>query len=275
MTEPTVLVIEAGRSQRHYWADLWRYRELLFFLAWRDLLVRYRQTALGVAWAVLRPLLMMLAFTVVFHRVAKLPSDGVPYPTLVLAALLPWQLFAQGFAEAGSSLVSNANLVSKVYFPRLIIPAATLAVGLVDFAISLGLLAALMTWYGHPPGVQVLALPLFVALALGAAVGAGLWTAALSVRYRDFRYVVPFVVQLGLFISPVGYSTSSIPEAWRLLYALNPMVGIIEGFRWSLLGGDVTLNGTALAISVVVVCALLVSGTAFFRRTERSFADVI
>ena len=269
------MVIEAGRMERHYWADLWRYRELFYFLAWRDILVRYKQTVLGVAWAVLRPLLTMLAFTVVFNKLAKLPAEGAPYPVMVMAALLPWQLFATGFAEAGNSLVSNANLVSKVYFPRLIVPTSTVVVSLVDFVISLGLLALMMAYYGHAPGWQILALPFFIVLALAAAIGAGLWTAALMVKYRDFRFVIPFVVQLGLYVSPVGFSSSLVPEQWRLLYSLNPMVGVIDGFRWCLLGGAPPLQWPSLAISVVLIAAVLAGGISFFRRTERSFADVI
>lgn len=271
----TVLVIEAGRAERHYWADLWRYRELLYFLALRDILVRYKQTVLGVSWAVLRPLLTMIIFTLVFNKLARLPAEGAPYPLMVLAALLPWQLFASGFSEAGNSLVSNANLVSKVYFPRLIVPASTVAVSLVDFGISLGLLVAVMAWYGFIPGWQVIALPAFVALALAAAIGAGVWTAALTVKYRDFRFVIPFAVQLGLYVSPVGFSSSVVPEHWRMVYSLNPMVGIVDGFRWCLLGGRTEIFWPGLLMSLAIVAAVLLGGISFFRRTERTFADVI
>ena len=231
MTDATakeVLVIEAGRTERHYWRDLWRYRELFYFLAWRDILVRYKQTVIGVLWALLRPLLTIGVFTVVFGKLANLPSDGVPYPILVCAAMLPWQFFANAFSEAGNSLIANTNLISKVYFPRLVIPASAVIVSLVDFLISLIILAGLMIWYGVTPDWRVLTLPVFVLIALAAAMGAGLWIAALNVKYRDFRYVVPFIVQFGLYVSPVGFSSSIVPEQWRLLYSLNPLVGVIE-----------------------------------------------
>lgn len=275
MADRNVLIIEAGRTERHYWADLWRYRELFYFLAWRDILVRYKQTALGIAWAVLRPFLTMVVFTLVFGKLAGLPSENAPYPILVFAALLPWQLFAGGFSEAGNSLISNANMISKVYFPRLIVPAGTLIVSLVDFLISLLILASIMAWYGFAPGWQILTLPLFTLMALAAAMGAGLWTAALNVRYRDVRFVIPFVVQLGLFISPVGFSSTVIPEQWRLLYSLNPMVGVIDGFRWAILGGSTQIYWPGFVISLVLIGVVLVMGIAYFRRTERTFADVI
>lgn len=267
------LIIEPGRSDLHYWRDLWRYRELLLFLAWRDILVHYKQTAIGIAWGVLRPLLTMVTFVIVFGRIANLPSDGAPYPLLVFAGLLPWQFFANAVAEAGGSLVANSSMVSKIYFPRMLVPASATAVVLVDLLISLGLLALLLAWYGHAPGLRLLALPLFVLLAAALAFGAGLWIAALNVTYRDFRYVVPFAVQLGLFVSPVGYSSALVPEHWRLLYSLNPMVGVIEGFRWSILGSP--LYGPALWISLAWALVLLASGVQHFRRTERGFADVI
>src|SRR5690242_4797454 len=231
---PAELIIEAGHTERNYWRDLLRYRELFYFLAWRDVLVRYKQTAIGVLWAVLRPLLTMVVFTFVFSRIAKLPADGVPYPVMVFAAMLPWQLFATSLSEGSNSLITNANLISKVYFPRLIVPASAVIVSFVDFAISLGLLAALMIWYQVWPGMYLLSLPLFTILALLTSAGAGLWLAALNVEYRDFRYIVPFIVQFGLYLSPVGFSSSIIPEKWRLLYSLNPMVGVIDGFRWAI-----------------------------------------
>ena len=274
-TEPQELVIEAGRGARHYWADLWRYRDLLYFLAWKDLLVRYKQTVIGALWAVVRPLLTIIVFTLVFGKLAKLPSGGVPYPILVCAAILPWQLFANAFSDAGASLVSNANLISKIYFPRLVIPMSALVVSLADFAIAVLMLAILLLWYRAWPDWRILAAPAFVLLALMAALGAGLWLAALTVKYRDFRHVVPFLLQIGLYISPVGFSSAIIPERWRLLYALNPMVGAIDGFRWSLLRGTQDLYWPGLLVSWLVVLVLLVSGLRYFRRTERHFADII
>jgi lipopolysaccharide transport system permease protein len=275
MTGKDVLTIEAGRTERHYWADLWRYRELFYFLAWRDILVRYKQTVLGIAWAVVRPFLTMLIFTLIFSKLAKLPSDNAPYPILVFAALLPWQLFASGFSEAGNSLIGNANMISKVYFPRLIIPASAIIVSLVDFLISSVLLIALMAWYGFAPDARILTLPLFVLMAALMAMGAGLWTAALSVKYRDFRFIVPFAVQLGLYVSPVGFSSSVIPEQWRFLYSLNPMVGVIDGFRWALLGGNVVMNWNGFILSLAIGLIVLGTGVVYFRKLESSFADVI
>jgi lipopolysaccharide transport system permease protein len=275
MTGRHTLVIEAGRSERHYWAEIWRYRELFYFLAWRDVRVRYKQTVLGVAWAVIRPLLAMLVLTIVFGRIANLPSGNVPYPILVFAALLPWQLFASGFSEAGNSLVGNANMISKIYFPRLIIPASAVVVSLLDFIISALLIVVLMIWYGFSPDWRILTLPLFVLFAALTAVGAGLWTAALTVKYRDFRFMVPFAVQLGLYISPVGFSSAVIPEHWRLFYCLNPMVGVIDGFRWALLGGDTPMYWTGFMVSLAVSLLILACGIAYFRSVERSFADVI
>ena len=235
-TNQATLVIEAGRTERHYWRDLWLYRELFFFLAWRDILVRYKQTVIGIVWALGRPLITMLVFTLVFSKLAKLPSDGVPYPILVFAALLPWQFFSSAFSGAGDSLISNAGMISKVYFPRLVIPASAVIVSFVDFLISVVILVGLMIWYGFAPNLRMLTLPLFIFVAFAAAMGAGLWIAALNVKYRDFRIIVPFVVQFGLYISPVGFSSNIVPEKWRLLYSLNPMVGVIDGFRWAILG---------------------------------------
>ena len=269
------LIIEAGRTERHYWKDLWRYRELFYFLAWRDLLVRYKQTVIGLAWSVLRPFLTMVVFTLVFSKLARLPSDNVPYPILVFAALLPWQFFANAFAEAGNSLISNANMVSKVYFPRLVIPASAVIVSFVDFLISGVILIGLMIWYGYLPDWRIVTLPLFTVLAFAAAMGAGLWMAALNVKYRDFRYVIPFVVQLGLYISPVGFSSAIVPEQWRLLYSLNPMVGVIDGFRWAILGGNAPFYWPGFILSVFLVVVVLITGVLYFRSTEKSFADVI
>jgi lipopolysaccharide transport system permease protein len=269
------LLIEPGRAERNYWRDLWRYRELFYFLVWRDILVRYKQTVIGVAWALVRPLATMAVFTVVFGKLAKLPSDGVPYPVLVFAAMLPWQFVASSLGEAASSLVGNANLISKIYFPRLIVPAGSVITSLVDFLISAAFLAVLMVWYGCWPDVRVMALPLFTLLAFAAALGPGLWLCALTVKYRDFRYVVPFLVQFGLYISPVGFSSSVVPEHWRLLYSLNPMVGVIDGFRWCLLRGGAGLYWPGFALSVALTALLLWSGLRYFRQTERTFADVI
>lgn len=273
--EPIEIVIEAGHTERHYWKDLWHYRELFYFLAWRDLLVRYKQTVIGVAWALLRPFLIMVVFTLIFGKLAKLPSDNAPYPILVFAALLPWQFFSSAFSEAGNSLVGNAHMISKVYFPRLVMPTSAVIVSFVDFLISAVILAGLMFWYSFAPDWHILTLPLFIFVAFAAAMGAGLWVAALNVKYRDFRYIVPFVVSLGLYISPVGFSSSIVPENWRLLYSINPMVGVIDGFRWAILGGDTPLYWPGFLVSFVLVSLLLVTGVMYFRKTERTFADVI
>jgi len=270
------LVIEPGRTEKNYWRDLWRYRELFYFLAWRDILVRYKQTVIGIAWAVIRPFLTMVVFTVVFSRIAKLPAPGaVPYALLVMAAMLPWQFFATAMSEASNSLVGNANLISKVYFPRLVIPAGSVITSFVDFLITLGLMAVMMVWYRFVPDWHVFLLPAFIILAFCAAFGAGLWLCALNVKYRDFRYIVPFIVQFGLYISPVGFSSAIVSEQWRLLYAMNPMVGVIDGFRWSLLRGEVPFQLSAFAISAFVTAVLCVTGLWYFRGTERTFADVI
>lgn len=269
-------LIEAGRTEGNYWRDIWHYRELLYFLAWRDVLVRYKQTVIGIAWALLRPVLTVAAFTIVFNKVAGLDAPGsIPYPLLVYAAMLPWQFFATGLSEAGTSLIGNANLISKVYFPRLIVPTSALITSLVDLLIMLGLLVLLMAGYGYFPDSRVLALPLFIGLAFGAAFGTGLWLAALNVKYRDFRYVLPFIVQVGVYISPIGFSTDNVPADWRLAYSLNPLVGIIDGFRWSLLRGESPLSSLGLSVSVAVTALMCVIGIWHFRRTERTFADVI
>jgi lipopolysaccharide transport system permease protein len=274
-TNQVTLVIEAGRTERHYWRDLWRYRELFFFLAWRDILVRYKQTVIGIVWALARPMLTMIVFTLVFSKLAKLPSEGVPYPILVFAALLPWQFFSSAFSGAGDSLVSNAGMISKVYFPRLVIPASAVIVAFVDFLISFAILIGLMVWYGFAPNLRMLTLPLFTLVAFAAAMGAGLWIAALNVKYRDFRIIVPFVVQFGLYISPVGFSSTIVPEKWRLLYSMNPMVGVIDGFRWAILGGDTRLYWPGFLLSLTLVLVILVTGIFYFRKTEKTFADVI
>jgi len=275
MQDNTTLEVEAGRTEQHYWKDLWRYRELFYFLAWRDVLVRYKQTSLGIAWALIRPLLTMIVFTVVFSKLAKLPSGNIPYPLLVLAAMLPWQFFASAVTESGNSLISNANMISKVYFPRLVIPTSAVIGSFVDFLISGLIIFALMLWYGFVPDWRMLALPLLMLLVFATALGAGLWIAALTVKYRDFRYITPFIVQLGLYVSPVGFSSSIVPEHWRLLYSLNPMVGIIDGFRWSLLAGQSPLYWPSLLLSIGLTLLLLLSGIIYFRKTERNFADLI
>ena len=273
--EATELIIEAGRTERNYWRDLLRYRELFYFLAWRDVLVRYKQTVIGVLWAVLRPLLTMVVFTFVFSHIAKLPAEGVPYPVMVFAAMLPWQLFATSLSEGSGSLINNSNLISKVYFPRLIVPASSVIVSFVDFAISMVLLGFLMAFYHVWPGWTLLTLPIFTALALLASAGAGIWLAALNVKYRDFRYVVPFIVQFGLYISPVGFSSSIVPVKWRLLYSLNPIVGVIDGFRWAISGGNKPFPTQSLELSLITTAIVLVTGIWYFRKTERTFADVI
>lgn len=274
MNEP-LIIIEPGRIEQEYWKDLWRYKELFYFLALREILVRYKQTVLGVLWALIRPLLTILIFTVVFGKIARLPSQGVPYPLLVLSGLLPWQLFSNALLESSGSLVSNSNMISKVYFPRLIIPSSSVMVSIVDFVIAFTLFGALVIFYGYVPGIQIILLPLFILVAYLAALGAGLWFSALNVKYRDIRYVVPFIVQLGLYISPIGFSSGIIPEKWRMLYSLNPMAGVIEGFRWALLGRDIHINWTGFLISLLIVTIVFISGLRYFRKTEKTFSDVI
>lgn len=281
-TEPTdkpgerILVIEPGAKSRNYWRDLWAYRELFAILAWRDVAVRYKQTVIGVVWAVLRPLLTMIVFTIVFGRIAKLPSDGnVPYAVLVLVGMMPWFLFASILSDASSSLVSNANLIGKVYFPRLVIPISAAVVALVDFGINMVLLFVVMALFGVMPGWQILLLPFFIALAIAASLGPALLITALNVKYRDFRYIIPFIVQFGLYVSPVGFSSAIVPEGWRLLYSLNPIVAVIDGFRWCLLGGESQLYLPGLAAGIAVTALMLWLGLSYFRRTERQFADLV
>jgi lipopolysaccharide transport system permease protein len=271
-----VLVLEAGRAERHYWLDLWTYRELFAILAWRDLAVRYKQTVIGVAWAVVRPLITMIIFTVVFGRLAKMPTDGAtPYPLMVFAGMLPWFLFSTILTDASASLVSNAKLIGKVYFPRLIVPAATMAVALVDFAITFVLMLAMMAWFRFMPDWRILLLPFFVLLAVLASLGPSLLMTAMNVKYRDFRYIIPFVLQFGLYVSPVGFSSQAVPAQWRLLYSLNPAVGVIDGFRWCLLGGQAHLYLPGFFASLGVIAVFLWWGIAYFRRTERTFADLL
>lgn len=268
------IVIEPGRAAAHYWRDLWRYRELMSFLAWRDIAVRYKQTTIGVVWAVIRPALTLLVF-VAFRRMAGLGQGAVPDAVLVMAAVLPWQFFSSALSELSASLIGNTGLISKVYFPRLIIPLAAIATAFADFLVTLGLLALLMAWYGVVPDARLLALPAFVLLAAVLSLGLGLLLAALTVTYRDFRYVVPFAVQMGLFVSPVAFASSQVPERWRQVYALNPMVGIIDGFRWSILGGQAPLDPGFLVSAVALSLGALAVGTWYFRKTERGFADAI
>jgi len=272
-----VIVIEPGRREIGYWRDLWRYRELFYTLAWRDLSVRYKQTVIGAAWAVIRPFLTMVVFTVVFSRLARLPSDGTaPYPLMVFAGMLPWTFFSSALTDGSNSLIGgNASLISKIYFPRLIVPTATVVVAFVDFLITFALLVGMMVWYRFAPGWQIAALPVFVLLAFCASIGPALWSASLNIKYRDFRYVVPFLVQLGLYVSPVGFSSSIVTPKWRLLYSLNPMVGVIDGFRWCILGGQAHLYLPGLMASIAVTVLLLWVGLHQFRKTERSFAELI
>lgn len=273
--EPEIVTIEAGRADAHYWRDLWAFRELLVFLAWRDILVRYKQTVIGIAWGVIRPLLTMIVFTIVFGKLAGLPSNGVPYPVLVFAALLPWQFFANSLSDSSNSMLSNAGMISKVYFPRLIVPASSIVVSLVDFCITFCLLLVIMFWFDIVPTWRMLLLPVLLMLALATALGAGLWFAALNTKYRDFRYIVPFVVQFGLYVSPVGFSSDIVPERWRLVYSLNPMVAVIDGFRWAIIGGDAKIYWPGFAVSFGLMITLLVTGVLYFRKTEKTFADVI
>jgi lipopolysaccharide transport system permease protein len=270
------LVIEPGRADLYYWRDLWRYRELFRVLAWRDISVRYKQTVIGAAWALIRPFLTMVVFTVIFGKLANLPSDGTaPYSLMVFAGMLPWSFFATAVGDASNSLLHNANLISKVYFPRLIIPIAVVMVAFVDFLISFAILAALMVWYQFMPGWQILLLPALVSVAFITSFGIGVWITALNVKYRDFRYVVPFIVQLGLYVSPVGFSSNIIPQQWRLVYSLNPMVGVIDGFRWCILGAESQLYWPGFWLSLIIAGFFLWLGIRRFRKMEKSFADLI
>lgn len=273
---PYQLVIEAGKTRRRYFRDLWVYRELFLFLAWRDILVRYKQTVIGVAWSVLRPLLTMVVFTVVFGKLlGREAATAAPYAVVVYAAMLPWQFFANTFQEGANSLLANSAMISKVYFPRIIVPTTAMIVSLIDFAISLAILAILMVVFAYAPPARVVLLPFFLLLAVIVALGAAFWVSALNVKYRDFRYVVPFVVQFGLYISPVGFTSDLVPGNWRLLYSLNPMAGVIDGFRWCILGADSALYWPGLVLSIVLSLAVFATGILFFRRQERDFADVI
>jgi lipopolysaccharide transport system permease protein len=274
MTTPVETVIDPGGNSTRYWTEIWRYRELMYFLSWRDILVRYKQTLIGAAWAIIRPFVTMVVFTFVFGRLAKLPSE-VPYPILVYAGMLPWQFFAGALTESSTSIIEESRLLTKVYFPRLIVPVSSAIVSFVDFLFAFVVMIGMMVWYRFTPSWSIILLPFFLGLAFAVALGAGLWFAALNVQYRDFRYIVPFFVQFGLFVSPVGFSSDIVPESWRSLYSLNPLVGIIDGFRWSILGGRSHLHFSSVAISFVAAVLILLTGVHYFRTTERRFADLI
>lgn len=269
------LIVEPGRSEKNYWIDIWRFKELFYFLAWRDILVRYKQTVIGLAWSIVRPILTMVVFTVIFGRLAGFSSGDIPYPILVYAAMLPWQFFSTSFSDASNSLLTNSNMLTKIYFPRLIIPASSIIVNLVDFMISFVILIGLMIWYHFTPSWTIIYLPVFLILSILTAMGAGLYVAALNVKYRDFKYIVPFVVQFGLYISPVGFSSDKIPEHLRLLYSLNPMVGVIDGFRWAICGGKSLIYLPGMLLSIGLIFLLLGYGIWYFRKMEKTFADII
>lgn len=271
-----IIVIKAGQTERHYWLDLWRYRELFQVLAWRDLSVRYKQTVFGLLWAFIRPFLAMIVFTVIFGRIAKLPTEGdTPYALMVFAGVLPWTFFSTGLTEASNSLINNTNLISKVYFPRMVVPIAAVVVAFADFLISFCIMIGLMTWYWYYPDWRMVFLPAFILLCFFASVGPALWITALNVKYRDFRHIIPFIVQFGMYLSPVGFSASVVPSQWRLLYSLNPMVGVINGFRWCILRGQVDLRPQDLLLSIAVIAFFLWFGVRQFRSAEKSFADLI
>jgi len=269
------IVIEPKKGVGRYWKEIWEYRELFMFLAWRDILVRYKQTVIGIAWSIIRPFLTMVVLTVVFGKIANLPNEGVPYPILVYSALLPWNFFANSFSEVSNSLLSNGGLLSKIYFPRLIAPASSIVVNLVDTLVSFLILFGLMIYYKFTPSINIVFLPVFFFLAFVIVMGAGTWIGALNVKYRDFRYVVPFIIQFGLYVSPVGFTSSAIPENLRFLYSLNPMVGVIDGVRWAILGGDLTIYWPGFWVSVILSVIVFVIGISYFRKTEKMFADVI
>jgi lipopolysaccharide transport system permease protein len=268
-------LITAKPAMHHYWLELWQFRELLLLLGWRDLIIRYKQTAIGVAWAILRPIVTMVVFTLVFGKLANMPSKDTPYPLLVFAGMLPWMFFATTFNDVGNSIVSNGHIISKVYFPRIIIPLSALLTGLVDFALSAGVYFMIALYYGYMPGWQIIFLPLFVLLLCLIVLGCSLWVSALNVTYRDFRYIVPFVVQFGAYVSPVGFASSVVPERWQLLYAINPMVGVIDGFRWCLLGAAHEPRWDSVGMAALFALIILIPGIRFFRRAENDFADAI
>lgn len=274
-TDKPETVITAKPAMHHYWLELWQFRELLLLLGWRDLIIRYKQTAIGVAWAILRPIMTMVVFTLVFGKLANMPSKDTPYPLLVFAGMLPWMFFATTFNDVGNSIVSNGHIISKVYFPRIIIPLSALLTGLVDFALSAGVYFMIALYYGYMPGWQIVFLPCFVLLLCLIVLGCSLWVSALNVTYRDFRYVVPFVVQFGAYVSPVGFASSVVPERWQLLYAINPMVGVIDGFRWCLLGAAHEPRWESVGMAALFALIILIPGIRFFRRAENDFADAI
>ena len=268
------LIIEPGRIEKNYWSDLWRYRELFYILAWRDFKVRYKQTVIGVAWSVLRPLLTMIVIVVVFSKLAKLPTEGnAPYAIMTLAGLLPWQFFSNALSESSNSLISNTNLFTKVYFPRILIPASSIVLGFVDFLITFGMLLLIMIFYQFVPSINIIFLPFFFVLTFLASFGIGILMSTLNLKYRDFRYIVPFVVQFGMYISPVAFSSSIVPEKYQFLYSMNPLVGVIDGFRWCIIGGEVPLNLTSLSISILVIIVFTILGVQYFRKTEKMLAD--
>lgn len=276
------IIIEPGTENSSYWKDLWNFRGLFYFLAWRDILVRYKQTVIGVLWSVIRPLLTIVIFTIVFNKLGNFESaEGIPYAIMVCAGMLPWQFFSSAFSESAGSLITNSNLLTKVYFPRLIVPASTVIVSFIDFLISFVILIGLFFYYGFTPDWKIIFLPLFILLATVTAMGAGLFIAALNVKYRDFRYIIPFIIQFGLYISPIGFSSEiiygneAIPESLRFMYALNPMVGVIDGFRWCILGGETSLHATEFILSIAISVVVLIVGIWYFRRMEKTFADLI
>ena len=268
-------VIEANKSGKYYWRDLWTYRELFIFLAWRDILVRYKQTIIGVAWSILRPVITMIVLTVIFGKLAGLPSENIPYPILVYSALLPWNFFANSFSEGSNSLIANSNMLSKIYFPRIIVPTSTIVVNIIDTAIAFLILFVLMIYYNYFPTINFIFMPLFFIIALVTTLGASYFISALNVKYRDFRFVVPFIVQFGLYISPVGFASTNIPENFRLLYYINPMAGVIDGFRWSMLRTDQDLFIPGIALAILMSLVIFTIGLSYFRKTEKEFADVI
>ena len=270
------LKLEPGWSNKRYWFDVWQYRELFLVLALRDISVRYKQTLIGLLWAVIRPVLTMLVFSIVFGQLAKLPSDGsAPYALMVFVGMLPWTFFSASLTESSNSLINNANLISKVYFPRMIVPLATIVTAVIDFLVSFAILLLMMMYYQYWPGVEILFLPFFCLMALLASIGPGLWIASINVKYRDFRYIIPFIVQFGLYVSPVGFSSNVVPNEWRLIYSLNPMVGVIDGFRWTILGGITPIYMPGLILSLFVIAFFLWMGIRSFRRMEKTFADLI
>jgi lipopolysaccharide transport system permease protein len=268
------LILKAGSSEKNYWKDLWRFRELFYILSWRDIKVRYKQTVLGAAWSIIRPLLTTIVFTVVFNKIAKLQNPGnAPYALMVFAGMLPWQFFSNALSESSNSLIGNANLITKVYFPRMIIPASSVITSMVDFAISFLILVAMCCWYQYVPSWHIIFLPVFILIAFFCAFGVGLYLTAVNVKYRDFRYIIPFIIQFGLYITPVGFSSSVVVERWKFLYSLNPMVGVIDGFRWCILGDSMSIS--SLLISLTTTLLFLILGLFYFRKMEKTFADNI